>query len=60
MAEPKEKKELTPKEKAAVRTGPCVVCRCGQYAHSYHMDGFDHCTCDHTQWAHEPVGVLVV
>lgn len=48
--------ELTVADKRAMRTGKCaaVVCRdeCGAYAYSFKMDGYDHCVCGHTQWAH--------
>lgn len=49
-----EKKEPTPRQKEAARTGPCVVggCRCEAFESAGFADGFSQCVCHHTQWGH--------
>lgn len=46
------KERETPLERSMKRTGTCVVCDCGGYAHVRVRDGFRTCACYHTQHAH--------
>lgn len=48
--------DTTPAEKlrarVATRIGPCLACVCEKYERGEYADGFQTCTCFHTQWSH--------